>query len=120
MSQRGGTPVGQLAERQVADRMHQPAASRWDAVDWTTPVRQIAAALHVSRQRVYQVMAARGIPRRRWGVLRAQLLALDTTRLTASEAAARVGCSAEYARILLRSTGKRYRRAGRVAAGVRR
>jgi hypothetical protein len=83
-------------------------------VDWAVPVREIATQLHVSRQRVYQVMAERGIPRRRrWGIRRAQLTGLDTTRLTVAQAAARVGCSAEYARAVLRAAGKPYRLAGR-------
>jgi hypothetical protein len=81
---------------------------RWSSVDWTVPVRTLAARLHVSRQRVYQVMAERGIPRGR-GV-RAKLLGLETASLTAAEAAAAVGCSVNYARTVAHAAGRRYRR----------
>ncbi len=87
-----------------------PVHSRWPGIDWSQPVRQIAAALHVSRQRVYQVMEAQGVPRHPWGTLRPRLLALDTTHLTLAEVAARVDCSIQYARTVLQKAGKRWRR----------
>jgi hypothetical protein len=80
-------------------------------VDWTVPVRAIAAQLRVSRQRVYQVMAERGVPRRRGDTKKSQLLRLDTTRLTVAEAAARVGCTVNHAWNVLRTAGRRARRA---------
>jgi hypothetical protein len=87
-----------------------PVPDRWGAVDWSQPVRHIAAQLQVSRQRVYQVMTERGVPRQPWGQIRDRLAALDTTSLTAAEAAAQVGCSVNYLRTLLRQAGRRCRR----------
>ena len=93
---------------------------RWDRVDWSLSPRQIAAALQVSRQRVYQVMAARGVPRQSRGTRRAVLLSLDTRALTLAEAAARAGCSVPYAHRVLRAAGKQYQSDRRHAAPERR
>jgi len=112
----GAVPVP-LASRPGGQHLANEREDRWDRVEWTSPVREIAAALQVSRQRVYQVMAERGVPRRRWGALRTQLLRLDTRSLTAAQAAAHVGCSVEYARDILRAAGRSYRRVDRSAKG---
>jgi hypothetical protein len=88
---------------------------RWQAVNWAWPVTRIAAALRVSRQRVYQVIAARGIQRPRVSIRR-RLADLETAPRTVSEIASLLGYSRDYVRGALRATGRPYRRPCRPAA----
>jgi hypothetical protein len=114
-------PLAELDPRRVAPRRlpKTPACpgppARWDRVDWAQPVRQIAAILQVSRQRVYQVMVARGVSRQPWGVISARLKTLDTRACTAAEIAAQVGASKGYVQAILRRLGRPYRRMRRHA-----